>query len=127
MTLEERRKLLVDELNDIVERVVAPDTFSQRDAAGNPAEGSPLWELERRMREKTAELEAINARMNAPSYRFRVTSRSLLWLLWLAAAALLLFTFTMAPFIGPGYQLLFGVLTILSIVWAIWAGASPSV
>ena len=127
MTLEERRKQLAEELNDIVERVVSPDTFSQRDADGNPTEGSSLWELEHRMREKTAELESINARMNAPSYRFRSTSRSLLGLLWLTAAALLLCTFTMAPLLGLGYQIFFGVLTILSLAWAIWAGASPSV
>lgn len=126
MTLEARREQLVAELGILMDTVVSPDLFSQRDAAGNAPEDSFLAELERQLKEKTAELEAINARMNRFSYRFRMTSRSLLWLLWLSAAALLLFTFTIAAFLGSGYQIFFGFLALVSAAWAVWASIPPS-
>lgn len=126
MTLEDRRQQLVAEVSILMDTVVSPDLFSQRDAAGNAPEDSFLAELERQLKEKTAELEAINARMNRFSYRFRMTSRSLLWLLWLSAAALLLFTFTIAAFLGSGYQIFFGLLALVSAAWAVWASIPPS-
>ena len=79
------------------------------------------------MNEKTAELEALNARMNTFSYRFRATSRSLLWLVWLAAAGMLVFSFTLAPFLGPGYQAVFLPLALACIAWAVWASIPPKV
>lgn len=126
MTLEDRRQQLVAEVSILMDTVVSPDLFSQRDASGNAPDGSFLAELERQLKEKTAELEAINARMNRFSYRFRMTSRGLLWLLWLSAAALLLFTFTIAAFLGSGYQIFFGLLALVSTVWAVWASMPPS-
>lgn len=126
MTLEDRRQQLVAEVSILMDTVVSPDLFSQRDASGNAPDGSFLAELERQLKEKTAELEAINARINRFSYRFRMTSRSLLWLLWLSAAALLLFTFTIAAFLGSGYQIFFGLLALVSTVWAVWASMPPS-
>lgn len=126
MTLEDRREQLVAELGILMDTVVSPDLFSQRDAAGNAPEDSFLAELERQLKEKTAELEAINARMNRFSYRFRMTSRSLLWLLWLCAVAMLLFTFTIAAFLGSGYQIFFGLLALVSAAWAVWASVPPA-
>lgn len=126
MTLEDRRQQLVAEVSILMDTVVSPDLFSQRDASGNAPDGSFLAELERQLKEKTAELEAINARINRFSYRFRMTSRSLLWLLWLSAAALLLFTFTIAAFLGSGCQISFGLLALVSTVWAVWASMPPS-
>ena len=126
MTLEDRRQQLVAELGILMDTVVSPDLFSQRDASGNAPDGSLLAELERQLKEKTAELDAINARTNRFSYRFRMTSRGLLWLLWLCAAALLLFTFTIAVFLGPGYQIFFGFLALVSAAWAVWASAPPA-
>lgn len=127
MTLEARRKLLVEELDALVGTVVSPDFFSQRDAAGNAPEGSRLAELERQMQEKTRELETINARMNRFSYRFWVVSHDLLLILWISAVAMLLCTATIAPFLGPGYQALFGTLAALNTVWAIWASVPQNV
>lgn len=127
MTLEARRDQLVEELDTLMSIVVSPDFFSQRDAAGNAPEGSLLAELELQMKEKTRELEAINACMNRSSYRFWAVSHGLLFLLWLCAGGMILFTFTMAPALGPGYLLLFGVLAALSAAWAIWASVTPSV
>ena len=126
MTRDDRRQQLVAEVSILMDTVVSPDLFSQRDASGNAPDGSFLAELERQLKEKTAELEAINARINRFSYRFRMTSRSLLWLLWLSAAALLLFTFTIAAFLGSGYQIFFGLLALVSTVWAVWASMPPS-
>lgn len=126
MTLEARREQLVAELGILMDTVVSPDLFSQRDASGNAPDGSFLAELERQLKEKTAELDAINARMNRFSYRFRMACRSLLWLLWLSAVALLLFTFTIAAFLGPGYQVFFGLLAFANTVWAVWASVPPA-
>ena len=71
--------------------------------------------------------EALNARMNTFSYRFRATSRGLLWLVWLAAAGMLVFSFTLAPFLGPGYQAVFLPLALACIAWAVWASIPPKV
>ena len=86
MTPEERRAQLAAELDTLLDAVVSIGPHSQRDADAGAPEGAFLAELERQLNEKTAELEALNARMNTFSYRFRATSRGLLWLVWLAAA-----------------------------------------
>jgi|GEM_PF-918192 len=91
MTPEERRAQLAAELDTLLDAVVSIGPHSQRDADAGAPEGAFLAELERQLNEKTAELEALNARMNTFSYRFRATSRSLLWLVWLAAAGMLVF------------------------------------
>ena len=118
MTPEERRAQLAAELDTLLDAVVSIGPHSQRDADA---------ELERKLNEKTAELEALNARMNTFSYRFRATSRGLLWLVWLAAAGMLVFSFTLAPFLGPGYQAVFLPLALACIAWAVWASIPPKV
>lgn len=65
--------------------------------------------------------------MNTFSYRFRATSRGLLWLVWLAAAGMLVSSFTLAPFLGPGYQAVFLPLALACIAWAVWASIPPKV
>ena len=117
MTPEERRAQLAAELDTLLDAVVSIGPHSQRDADAGAPEGAFLAELERQLNEKTAELEALNARMNTFSYRFRATSRGLLWLVWLAAAGMLVFSFTLAPFLGPGYQAVFLPLALACIAW----------
>ena len=56
-----------------------------------------------------------------------LTSRGLLWLVWLAAAGMLVFSFTLAPFLGPGYQAVFLPLALACIAWAVWASIPPKV
>ena len=116
MTPEERRAQLAAELDTLLDAVVSIGPHSQRDADAGAPEGAFL-----------AELEALNARMNTFSYRFRATSRSLLWLVWLAAAGMLVFSFTLAPFLGPGYQAVFLPLALACIAWAVWASIPPKV
>ena len=127
MTPEERRAQLAAELDTLLDAVVSIGPHSQRDADAGAPEGAFLAELERQLNEKTAELEALNARMNTFSYRFRATSRSLLWLVWLAAAGMLVVSFTLAPFLGPGYQAVFLPLALACIAWAVWASIPPKV
>ena len=127
MTPEERRAQLAAELDTLLDAVVSIGPHSQRDADAGAPEGAFLTELERQLNEKTAELEALNARMNTFSYRFRATSRGLLWLVWLAAAGMLVFSFTLAPFLGPGYQAVFLPLALACIAWAVWASIPPKV
>ena len=127
MTLEDRREQLVAELGILMDTIVSPDLFSQRDSLGNVSDSSLLAQLERQLKEKTAELDAINAHMNRFSYRFWRTSHSLLWLLWLSAAVLLLFTFTIAALLGPEEQIFFALLALVSTTWAIWASVLPAV
>ena len=73
MTPEERRAQLAAELDTLLDAVVSIGPHSQRDADAGAPEGAFLAELERQLNEKTAELEALNARMNTFSYRFRAT------------------------------------------------------
>ena len=127
MTLEARRAQLVEELDTLVSIALSPGFYPQRDAAGNPLEGSFVAELERRIREKAAELDAINARMNSFSYQFWAVSHGLLLIVWLCAASMCLASVTLAPLLGPGYLLLFGALAIASLAWAGWASVVPSV
>ena len=127
MTLEDRREQLVAELGILMDTMVSPDLFSQPDASRNVPDSPFLADLERQLKEKTAELDTINARMNRFSYRFRMVSRSLLWLLWLSAAVLLLFTFTIAALLGLGEQIFFGLLALVSTAWAIWSSVPPAV
>lgn len=127
MTPEERRAQLAAELDTLLDAVVSIGPHSQRDADAGAPEGAFLAELERQLNEKTAELEALNARMNTFSYRFRATSRGLLWLVWLVAAGMLVSSFTLAPFLGPGYQAVFLPLALACIAWAVWASIPPKV
>ena len=71
MTPEERRAQLAAELDTLLDAVVSIGPHSQRDADAGAPEGAFLAELERQLNEKTAELEALDARMNTFSYRFR--------------------------------------------------------
>ena len=64
MTPEERRAQLAAELDTLLDAVVSIGPHSQRDADAGAPEGAFLAELERQLNEKTAELEALNARMN---------------------------------------------------------------
>lgn len=127
MTPEERRAQLAAELDTLLDAVVSIGPHSQRDADAGAPEGAFLAELERQLNEKTAELEALNARMDTFSYRFRATSRGLLWLVWLTAAGMLVCSFTLAPFLGPGYQAVFLLLALACIAWAVWASIPPKV
>jgi len=127
MTPEERRAQLAAELDTLLDAVVSIGPYSQRDADAGAPEGAFLAGLERQLNEKTAELEALNARMNTFSYRFRATSRGLLWLVWLVAAGMLVSSFTLAPFLGPGYQAVFLPLALACIAWAVWACIPPKV
>lgn len=131
MTLEQQRDLLVDDLSELVRivihlRIHTPPSLVDE----NPF----LAGLERQMEEKNAQLNALNAqidarnaRLNSFSYRFRATSRALLVVVWIVAAAMLLTTFVVAPFLGPGYQLAAGIAALLSTVWAIWASIPPKI
>ena len=117
----DRREALRGELLDLIVEMMA---------LGRTAEGQNTPEfrrLDQELTEKNAELEALNARMNTFSYRFRATSRGLLWLVWLAAAGMLVFSFTLAPFLGPGYQAVFLPLALACIAWAVWASIPPKV
>ena len=117
----DRREELRGELLDLIVEMMA---------LGRTAEGQNTPEfrrLDQELTEKNAELEALNARMNTFSYRFRATSRGLLWLVWLAAAGMLVFSFTLAPFLGPGYQAVFLPLALACIAWAVWASIPPKV
>ena len=117
----DRREALRGELLDLIVEMMA---------LGRTAEGQNTPEfrrLDQELTEKNAELEALNARMNTFSYRFRATSRGLLWLVWLAAAGMLVFSFTLAPFLGPGCQAVFLPLALACIAWAVWASIPPKV
>lgn len=120
MTLEERREQLVEELGRLIEAVVSPDTFPLRGPDGSAPEGSLLAEQERLLKEKTAELDAINARMQSPYYRFHEVSSMLRGVLWLAAVPLALLA--LFCFIPLGEWLLTFVSGFL-LVWAIWSSA----
>ena len=76
-------------------------------------------------KEKTGESEPINDRTDRLSYRFWEISHDFLFILWVQTAALLICTFTMAAWLGTGYQLLFGLTSVLSTAWAIWASLPP--
>ena len=131
MTLEQQRDLLADDLSELV-RIVTE--LRSNTPSSRLSENPFLAELERQMQEKTAQLNALNtqidarnARINSFSYRFWATSRALLVVVWIVAAAMLLTTFVVAPFLGPGYQLAAGIAALLSTVWAIWASVPPKI
>ena len=76
-------------------------------------------------KEKTDEPEPISDRTNRLSYRFWEISHDFLFILWTEAVAMIICTFTMAAWLGTGYQLLFGLTSVLSTAWAIWASLPP--
>lgn len=131
MTLEQQRDLLADDLSELV-RIVTE--LRSNTPSSLLSENPFLNELERQMQEKTTQLNALNAQIDARSarinsffYRFRATSRGILVVVWLCAAMALLGTFAVAPFLGPGYQLAAGIAALLSTVWAIWASIPPKI
>lgn len=120
MTLEERREQLVEELGRLIEAVVSPDTFPLRGPDGSAPEGSLLAEQERLLKEKTAELDAINARMQSPVYRFHAICSRIWVVIWLMALLMLLIAYVFASVQIEG-TVPITIMALLSLGWAIWS------
>lgn len=123
MTLEQRQAQLREEVDNLLGHIISIHSACPSGEIENPF----LLHLEQQCREKTRELEALNALLASPRYRFWAVSRVILWLIWGLVAALLMCTFTMAVALGPGCQIFFGCLTLLTAGWAVWASITPKV
>lgn len=122
MTLEQRQARLREEVAALVDHIV-----SLRSACPSSEVDPPfLLHLEQQCQEKTRELEALNALAASAKYKLWNASRAILWLIWIMAAALLVFAAAMASALGPGYQIIFGCAALLTAAWALWATIPPS-
>ena len=121
MTLEERREQLVEELGRLIEAVVSPDTFPLRGPDSSAPEGSLLAEQERLLKEMTAELDAINARMQSPAYRFHAFCFPARGWIWVLAVVYSLISLVFAALLGGGYAAFYLISAALTIVWAVWS------
>ena len=120
MTAEQRREILREELLALTEIIVNYYSTCPTTQIDNPF----IAELEAQMKRKTAELEALNA-LDTPVNRFRAACRDSLLVIWIAAVfsciAAVFFCYLMSPWISVP----FAVCAVLSLIWAIWAGAAP--
>ena len=122
MTLEQRQAQLREEVANLVNHIVSLRSARPSGEIDNPF----LLHLEQQCQEKTQELDTLNALVASPKYKLWNTSRAILWLIWIMAAALLVFTVAIAPVLGPGYQIIFGCAALLTAAWALWASAPYS-
>ena len=123
MTLEQRQAQLREEVANLVNHIVSLHAACPSGKIDNPF----LQHLEQLCREKTRELDALNTLLASPRYRFWAVSRAILWLIWISAAMLLVCTVAMSAALGPGYQIFFGCLTLMTAGWALWASITPKV
>lgn len=122
MTLEQRQAQLREEVDSLVGHIISLHAACPSGKIDNPF----LQHLEQQCREKTRELEALNALLASSKYRFWAVSRVILWLIWGLVAALLMCTFTVAAALGPVGRIFFGCLTLMTAGWALWASAPYS-
>lgn len=126
MTLDERRDALVSELNSLLDVISVYPMNTPVVPGKNPF----LDELLARLREKTAELESLNAVAASAPYRFWRACRKSLIFIWAAAFLCVVFSLTvlLTPLISlfsvPGLFITL-VITAVVLAWAIWVASDP--
>lgn len=115
MTLEQRRDLLRADLSELIATVVERHTSTPASQLDN----SSLAGLETQMKEKTAELDRLNALVDTPLYRLRKQVYTVRFLFWIGAVILILSAFFVGSFIGPWFlsaDLLAAVLCLATVL-----------
>ena len=118
MTLEQRRELLRADLAKLLDTVVGLHTSTPVSQPDNPF----LSELESQMKEKTAELDRLNALVDTPLYCMRKQVYAVRFLFWIGAVVLILSAFFMGSFVGPWLliaDLLAAALCLAAALWTI--------
>ena len=121
MTLDERRDALRIELEKILDIL----SVYPMDTPVIPGQNPFLDQMLEKMENKTKELEKLNTVAESFTYRFWDLCHGICGLIWIAAVCVLVFSFTLAPFFGATSRLIWVIMAIASLIWAVWATSDP--
>lgn len=126
--LERQREALRRQIIDLTFLVHGPDVMPLQKLDKSAPERAFLNYLEDKLDEKKAQLHALDlqiAQASAFRARFHSECYSLRGVIWLAAAGMCLATVTCGNLLNSTVGGGMGVLTLVSLLWAIWSSFPP--
>lgn len=126
--MERQREALRRQIIDLTFLVHGPDIIPLQKLEKGAPERAFLNHLEAELEEKKAQLHALNLQIaQASAFRSHFHSKcySLRGVIWLAAAGMRLATVTCGNLLNSTVGGGMGVLTLVSLLWAIWSSFPP--
>lgn len=126
--LERQREALRRQIIDLTFLVHGPDVMPLQKLDKSAPERAFLNYLEDKLEEKKAQLHALDLQIaQASTFRARFHSEcySLRGVIWLAAVGMCLATVTCGNLFNSAADGLMGILTLVSLLWAIWSSFPP--
>ena len=128
MTPGQQREMLLDRIAALTSSISDPRMAPIRDLDHDAPERAFLTELEQQLEEKKAQLNALDTQLShtgAPRTRFHQECHRSRGLIWLGAVCMCLATVAAGAFLDSGLAALVGILTVGTLVWAVWSSSPP--